>query len=52
VRGASALIWGANPDLTWQEVKARILNWVDQKGAFSQCLSKGRLNLFKALTNP
>jgi subtilisin family serine protease len=50
VAGAAALIWNANPTLTAYQVKARILNNVDQIAAFSTTtISGGRLNLAKAL---
>lgn len=50
VTGAAALIWNANPTLSAYQVKARILNNVDQLTAFSaNTISGGRLNLAKAV---
>jgi len=50
VAGAAALIWNANPTLSAYQVKARILNNVDQLTAFSSTtITGGRLNVAKAL---
>lgn len=50
VVGAAALVWNANPTLTAYQVKARILNGVDQLNAFSNAtITGGRLNLTSAL---
>jgi len=52
VSGACALIWSANKGLDWAGIKARLLNWVDQKNAFNRCASGGRLNLNRSLLGP
>ena len=50
VAGAAALIWNAHPQLSAYQVKARILNNVDQLTAFSSTtITGGRLNVDKAL---
>ncbi|NBO90758.1 MAG: hypothetical protein EBV06_00330 [Planctomycetia bacterium] len=53
VAGAVALIWGQNPNLTYNEVVARILNNVDPvSGLTGKVKTGGRLNVFKALGTP
>ncbi len=50
VAGAAALIWNLHPGLSAVQVKARILNGVDQVAAFAgKTITGGRLNLEKAL---
>ncbi len=51
VTGAAALIWNRNPTLSPYQVKARIMNGVDQLPAFQQTdITGGRLDVAKALT--
>jgi subtilisin family serine protease len=52
VSGACALIWSANKGLDWVAIKARVLNWVDQKPDLNQCVTGGRLNLYRSLLGP
>jgi subtilisin family serine protease len=57
VAGAAALVWSAFPNLTAQEVKARLLNSVDYIGdiganANYPTLTNGRLNVRNALIVP
>jgi len=57
VAGAAALVWSAFPDLTPQEVKARLLNSVDYIGDIGAnssypTLTNGRLNVRNALLVP
>lgn len=50
VTGAAALIWGRYPSLSAYQVRARIMNGVDQGSTFSDTtVTGGRLNLSKAL---
>lgn len=52
VTGAAALAWNLNPNQTAAQVRARIMNGVDQLDAFrSATISGGRLNLGRVLTN-
>lgn len=48
VSGACAMLWAANPGLTWQEVKTILMNTVDPTLP-NYCVSGGRLNLQKAI---
>jgi len=51
VAGACALVWAANPQLTYLEVKDYILQGADKLGSLEGlCVSEGRLNLYNALT--
>jgi len=51
ISGICGLIWAKFPELTNLQVKARILSTVDQKtGLQGKILSRGRVNLYKALT--
>lgn len=50
VAGAAALVWSREPELTWQQVKDRLLNTVDKLPALDGlCVSEGRLNLHSVL---
>lgn len=50
VSGVAALIKSIRPDLSATEIKALILNNVDQIGALSgKCVTGGRLNAYKAV---
>lgn len=50
VAGAAALVWAADPSLTYSQVRTRLLTKADPKPAFSgKCVSGGRLNVFKAI---
>lgn len=54
VAGAAALLWSQYPDLDWKQVKAMLLNGVDDgltKDFKAICLTEGRLNLNNSL-NP
>lgn len=51
VSGAAALVWGAFPDLTHRQVRARIMNGVDRlSGLTTSTITGGRLNALGALT--
>ena len=51
VAGACALVWFKHPSLTHLQVKDAILNSVDKLASLDGlCVTEGRLNLFKALT--
>ncbi|MEW5839325.1 MAG: S8 family serine peptidase [Pseudomonadota bacterium] len=51
VVGAAALLWAQNPNFTWRNVKAALLNGVDVKSAYaSKAMTSGRLNLKTAMT--
>ncbi len=53
VAGAAALVWSANPSMSFLDVKERILCNVDNITALNgKCVSEGRLNVHKALQNP
>ncbi|MBN8457570.1 MAG: S8 family serine peptidase [Verrucomicrobia bacterium] len=50
VVGAVALVWAADPTLTYSQVRTRLLSKADQKPAYSGKVSSGgRLNVFKAI---
>jgi subtilisin family serine protease len=50
VAGAAALIWSANPYLSYLEVKDILLDTVDHLDDLEgKCVTEGRLNLYKAL---
>jgi uncharacterized protein YjdB len=50
VTGVAGLLFAANPALTYQEVKAAILDNVDPVASLNgRTITKGRLNAFKAL---
>jgi subtilisin family serine protease/subtilisin-like proprotein convertase family protein len=50
VAGAMALVWGANPSLTYRQVIDRILQNVDPKASLTgKVATGGRLNVAKAL---
>jgi subtilisin-like proprotein convertase family protein len=50
VSGALALVWAANPTLTYSQVIARVLNNVDPISSLSgKTVTGGRLNVFKAI---
>jgi hypothetical protein len=52
VSGAAALLLGAEPNLTYQQIKARLISSTDKSRAFKKKLiSAGRLNLLNLLTN-
>ena len=52
VAGAAALLWAEEPDLTWAEVKERLLSTVDIVDSLDGLVSSdGRLNLYNALKN-
>ncbi|MBN2514057.1 MAG: S8 family serine peptidase, partial [Sedimentisphaerales bacterium] len=48
VSGACAMLWSANPGLTWQEVKTILMESADPTLS-NYCVSGGRLNLEKAM---
>lgn len=51
VSGTAALVWGAFPDLTHRQVRARIMNGVDRlSGLTTSTITGGRLNALGALT--
>ncbi|OGU17019.1 MAG: hypothetical protein A2076_11205 [Geobacteraceae bacterium GWC2_53_11] len=51
VSGVAALVWGAFPDLTHRQVRARIMNGVDKlSGLTTSTITGGRLNALGALT--
>lgn len=51
VAGAAALVWANNPNMTYAQVKARLLSSVDPiEGLRGKTVTGGRLNVFKALT--
>ncbi|MEW5838559.1 MAG: S8 family serine peptidase [Pseudomonadota bacterium] len=58
VAGAAALLWAQNPNFTWRNVKAALLNGADVKSDYaSKAMTSGRLNLNSAMapkmgTNP
>ena len=50
VAGAAALVWSANPKMTYKEVKSRLMDSVDQIPALKgKTVTGGRLNVAKAL---
>ena len=50
VSGVAALVWGAFPDLTHRQVRARIMNGVDRlSGLTTSTITGGRLNALGAL---
>ncbi len=52
VTGVAALIWSLNPSMTADQVKQAIMNGVDSvSGLSGKCVTGGRLNAFKAVTN-
>jgi subtilisin family serine protease len=52
VTGVAALLKSMKPELSAQELKARILDNVDKFGNLSnKCVSGGRLNAYRAVTN-
>jgi PKD repeat protein len=53
VAGAAALVWARFPQLTAEQVKARLLESVDPVDSMKdRTVSGGRLNLFKAIDSP
>jgi subtilisin family serine protease len=51
VSGVAALVWGAFPDLSNHQVRARIMNGVDKlSGLTTSTITGGRLNALGALT--
>jgi subtilisin family serine protease len=51
VSGACAVVWSLYPNLTYQEVIARVLSGTDPLPALAgRCVTGGRLNLFRALS--
>lgn len=52
VTGVAALLKAQNTSLTWEQIKIRILDNVDYISSLGNlCVSGGRLNAYKALTN-
>ena len=50
VAGAAALVWSANPSLTYSQIIARILNGADKRSSLTgKVASGGRLNVYNAL---
>ena len=50
VAGVAALIWSANPEFTYKQVKKRILSSVDKVSSLEgKTVTGGRLNAYKAL---
>jgi subtilisin family serine protease len=50
VAGAAALVWSANPKLTYRQVKDILLNSVDKvPGLAEKTVTGGRLNVQRAL---
>ncbi|CAN2046882.1 serine protease [Candidatus Magnetomoraceae bacterium gMMP-1] len=50
VSGAAALVYSKNPSMTWQEIKAALLDNVDRISSLNdKTLTGGRLNVSKAL---
>jgi subtilisin family serine protease len=50
VSGAAALIWSQKTDLTYSQVKERLMSTVDPKSSLSgKCVSGGRLNIYNAI---
>jgi subtilisin family serine protease len=50
VTGTAALAWGKCPQLTYSQLKARILEKVDAVGALNnKCVSNGRLNAYNVI---